>query len=630
MEPPVASYLSQIRLPAIGPVFAGRCKWAGYVAALLLVITMAGLRVVLAPLAGVQNPLLAFLLVILVVGYLGGRGPAVLATFASAAAAHLVYWPIARALLGTGNWTVHILVFSTVGVLLAEGIHWLQQAAEALRESEQRLRTILDRAAAVVFLKDRNGRYTYVNQEVLRLSGLRPDQLIGKTEYEVFPYEVAESMHANDLRVWQSGMPLTTEEALPNPDGAHHYIATKFLLSDSAGKPYLLCGIMTDITRQKRTEEALRIADRRKDIFLATLAHELRNPLAPIRHAVTLLKMPNLSARDADRARNIIDRQSQHMGRLLDDLLDVSRITRGSLELRKRTLDIASVIDSAVESVRPLMEGKRHTVVVEIAETPLYVEGDAVRLSQVIANLLTNAGKYTEPGGRIDVRVQSQGGEVVVRVIDNGIGIARDVLPHIFEMFAQGKSELQHAEGGLGIGLALVRGLLELHGGTIEARSAGPGRGSEFIVRLPAKSPAMSTDAPEPQAVSPSRHDGRKVLIADDNRDAADSLGLLLEGSGHHIRKAYDGRAALEAAEHFQPEVALLDIGMPGLDGYEVAQRIRSQPWGRKITLVALTGWGQTQDRERAMAAGFDYHVTKPVEPERLATLLESARRAVG
>jgi PAS domain S-box-containing protein len=630
MDKPVESYLNPIRLPGIGPHLAGRPWWVGYVVALLLVGAMAGLRIALAPVAGVQNPLLAFLLVIVLAGYLGGRGPALVAVAGSVIAAHLVYWPIARALLGVGGWVVHILVFSTVGLLLAEGIHWLQQATRALSDSEHRLRSILDKAAAVVFLKDRAGRYAYVNSEVLRVSGFRPEQFIGKTEHEIFPPRIADAMRANDLRVWESGAPITTEESLSYNGGpTHHYIATKFLLEDSEGKPYLLCGIMTDITRQKRTEEALRLADRRKDIFLATLAHELRNPLAPIRHAVTLLKMPGLSREDAARARDIIDRQSQLMGRLLDDLLDVSRITRGSLELRMRTLDVASVIEPAVESVRPLMEARRHTVTIDVPPTPMYVQADAVRLSQVVANLLTNAAKYTEPGGRITLRAHRDGQTVVLRVIDTGIGIEPELLPHIFEMFSQGKSELQHAEGGLGIGLALVRGLLELHGGSVEARSEGPGRGSEFIVRLPAVTAPASADSSRDNGASAGSQTRCRILVADDNRDAADSLGILLEGAGHHVRKAYDGRAALEAAEAFRPDVVLLDIGMPGMDGYEVARRIRAQRWGREMTLVALTGWGQSQDRERARAAGFDHHITKPLEPERLANLLDSTHRAV-
>jgi CheY-like chemotaxis protein len=249
-----------------------------------------------------------------------------------------------------------------------------------------------------------------------------------------------------------------------------------------------------------------------------------------------------------------------------------------------------------------------------------------VRLSQVLANLLTNAAKYTPPGGSIRLQGRHEDETVVLRVIDNGIGIAPEVLPRIFEMFSQGRSERQHAEGGLGIGLALVRGLLELHGGTIEARSAGVGRGSEFIVRVPVGDDGLTVDAllATGAALAPAS-DAVKVLIADDNRDAADSLAILLRGDGHDIRKAYDGTAALETAQEFRPDVALLDIGMPGLDGYEVAQRIREEPWGQGVTLVALTGWGQAQDKERAMAAGFDHHVTKPVEPERLQALLASA-----
>jgi PAS domain S-box-containing protein len=627
VDKPVESYLGRIRLPGIGPHFTGRFGWTGYVLAILLSVGVALARRASVPLLGNEAPLLPFVLVVVVAAYLGGRGPGLLSIVASAAAAHLLFGHLSGPGYETLAWAAHITLFAIVGALITEGIQRLQGAAAALRDSESRLRAILDRASAVVFFKDREGRYLFVNEEFLRIFGIARAAAIGKPEIALFPFEIADAMRRHDLSVWNSGAPLTAEEVVPQTDGMHTYVATKFLLRDAAGRPYALCGIATDITGQKNTEEALRQADQRKDVFLATLSHELRNPLAPIRHAARLLRMPGISAQDSERARDIIERQSQHLSRLLDDLLDVSRITRGRLELRKQMLSISTVIDTALEAVRPALESRRHTVTLDVPEEPLHVHGDGVRLSQVLANLLMNAAKYTPAGGRIQVGARREGSEICLRVIDDGMGIAADVLPRIFEMFSQGRSEREHAEGGLGIGLALVRGLLELHGGTVEARSAGPGRGSEFIVRVPADNEVHATAVDMDRMLeSTGEVEGRRVLIADDNRDAADSLEILLQGDGHQVRKAYDGVAALELAQDFLPDVALLDIGMPGLSGYEVAERIRAQAWGQEIMLIALTGWGQAQDKERALAAGFNHHVTKPVEPERLQVLLTAGR----
>ena len=653
MNNAVDSYFSQIRIPGIGPLFTGRIRFVGYAVALLLVAVVAFGRFALAPVLGHQAPLLPFVLVVAVAGYVGGRGSAWVAIVASIVAAHLLFRHWSGAQYETAGWAGHLVLFALIGTLIAEVIHRLQRAEaalrdsvqrardaeralqaserklaeDALRESEERLRTILDRASAVVFVKDREGYYLFVNEEFLRIFAMKREDVMGKRDVDLFPRETAAEVRGHDLRVWESDAPYTAEETVPQTDGLHTYVSTKFPLRGLNGKPYAVCGIATDITDQKHVEAALREADRRKDIFLATLSHELRNPLAPIRHAARLLRAPGVSAADADRARDIIERQSQHMSRLLDDLLDVARITRGSLELRKEPLDLSSVIDTALEASQPLVEARQHTVTLDVPQTPLRVEADAVRLSQVIANLLTNAAKYTEPGGSIRVQASLEGNDIVLRVTDNGIGIPADVLPKIFEMFSQGKSERQHAEGGLGIGLALVRGLLELHGGTIEARSDGAGRGSEFIARLPAGTAVRMEEPIASAAANAAPANLHKVLIADDNRDAADSLTILLQGDGHDVRQAYDGNAAFALAETFRPDTMLLDIGMPGLSGYEVAERIRAQPWGRDVTLIALTGWGQAQDKQRAMAAGFDHHATKPVDPERLQSMVASARK---
>jgi CheY-like chemotaxis protein len=353
------------------------------------------------------------------------------------------------------------------------------------------------------------------------------------------------------------------------------------------------------------------------------LAHELRNPLAPLRNAVELLRRADGDAALMEKARSMMERQVGQMVRLVDDLLDISRISRGKIQLRKERVELAAVVRSAVEAARPLVEAQAHELTVTLPPQPIYLDADPTRLAQVFSNLLTNAAKYTEKGGHVWLTAERQGGEVVASVRDTGIGIAADYLPHVFEMFSQAAPALERSQGGLGVGLALVRGLVELHGGTIEARSSGPGLGSEFIVRLPvverlfqaAQEP--SGDGQERRAVPKCR-----ILVVDDNRDATDSLAVMLRLAGHDTHTAYDGLEGLQAAAAFRPDVVLLDIGLPKMSGYEAARRIREQPWGKGMALIAVTGWGQDEDRRRALEAGFDHHLTKPVEASALEKLL--------
>jgi PAS domain S-box-containing protein len=372
---------------------------------------------------------------------------------------------------------------------------------------------------------------------------------------------------------------------------------------------------------RERAQAALHDADRRKDEFLAMLAHELRNPLAPIRQAAVISKSPTATEAQKRWSHEVIDRQVQHMALLLDDLLDVSRITRGMLQVRKSPTLLSDVVVSAVETARPLIDARRHALVTALPDEPLLLDIDPLRMAQVIANLLTNAAKYTEPGGTIRVEAAVQGDDVSIRVIDNGIGLRRESLDEIFEMFTQLRGAEDHAAGGLGIGLALARGLVQLHGGAISAHSEGAGRGSCFTVALPSAriQPAASPAPTPPQKAAMG---SRKVLVADDNRDAAETLAELLRLSGHEVAVAFDGEAALAEFSRFLPDVALLDIGMPKLDGNAVAGRIRRLPAGRHATLVAITGWGQDKDKTEAFAAGFDHHLTKPVDPEKVNRLL--------
>jgi signal transduction histidine kinase/ActR/RegA family two-component response regulator len=385
-------------------------------------------------------------------------------------------------------------------------------------------------------------------------------------------------------------------------------------------------------SRLESTMAALKEADRKKDEFLATLAHELRNPLAPVMHAVKLMESAAADERQRQWGREVIARQVQRMALLLDDLLDVSRITRGRLELRKDCVDLRALVGSAVETARPLIEAKNHTLNVDLPADPIELEVDTLRLSQALSNLLTNAAKYTDARGQIRLSVVQGEQGLTIRVTDNGIGIEPSVIKGLFEMFSQIDSAIDRAEGGLGIGLALVKGLVTLHGGTVEAASAGLGQGSEFTIRLPRsvviERCVVSEDMPSSPAPSVGRHG--KVVIADDNRDAADSLRLLLELSGYDALVAYNGQQTLDFGAQERPDVFILDVGMPDMTGYDVARRIRQQAWGRGALLVAVTGWGQDDDKQRARVAGFDHHFTKPVSPEAVELVLAAymGRRA--
>ena len=383
--------------------------------------------------------------------------------------------------------------------------------------------------------------------------------------------------------------------------------------------------IRSHMAEQQRAEDALRDADRRKDEFLATLAHELRNPLAPIRNALQILRLAGTSQAVVERVRGMMDRQVDHMVRLVDDLMEVSRITRGKIELRKQRVDLATVVRNAVESCQPLIDNAGHQLELELPNEPLVLDADPVRLAQVFGNLLNNAAKYTREAGRIWLCVARENGSAVVCVRDTGMGIAPEMLPRVFDMFTQIDSTQRHSQGGLGIGLTLVRSLVGMHGGTVSVHSDGPGEGSEFRVRLPLAAVEEGRDPTPAQAAAAHRPpQALRVLVVDDNRDAADSLGLVLRLSGAQVHVVHDGAAALEALPHFRPALVLLDLGMPEMDGYEVARRIREELLQRDVSLVALTGWGQAEDRHRVREAGFDHHLVKPTDFESLQAVLAS------
>jgi signal transduction histidine kinase/CheY-like chemotaxis protein len=403
------------------------------------------------------------------------------------------------------------------------------------------------------------------------------------------------------------------------------------LHSAIAGRERAEQALREERAARERAEAELHAEQRRKDEFLATLAHELRNPLAPIRSAVQIMRHADGDHATAQAARAVIERQLKHLVRLIDDLMDISRLTQGRLELRRERAALASVIQSAVETNRPQLESKQHHLRLELPAESLFVDADITRLVQVFANVLSNAAKYSDSNGHIRILVERDGTDAVVTVTDGGIGIEPDMLARVFEPFTQAQRSRAAPHDGLGIGLTIAKRLIELHGGSISARSEGSGRGSSFIVRL-----ALLESVPQsersPHSVNGSSPAQRRVriLIADDNYDAAQALALMLRLDGHEVRTANDGAEALKVADEFRPQVILLDIGMPKLDGYETARRLRTRPWARDALLVAQTGWGQEDDKQRAKQAGFDRHLVKPLDPEALSELLTRTFKARG
>lgn len=504
-----------------------------------------------------------------------------------------------------------------------------KQSLDRLRKNDLRLRIAVDAAYVISFEWDiqRNEVRRYISTD----PGLPPTPEMQPSTFEA----VQQAVHPDDRALFSANVHAALESReglyesefrIVRPDGAVAWLFERGRVErDAEGRPAFLIGLSQDVTERRRIEEALREADQRKDEFLATLAHELRNPLAPLRNAIRVLRRDagRLSEEQRGELFAMFDRQTEHLVRLVDDLLEVSRITRGKIDLRKERVDLATILRNAIETSRPAIERGGHELRIDAGAERLILDADPVRLAQVFSNLLNNAAKYTEHGGSIALTVERRGDEAVVSVRDSGVGIPPEMAPRVFDIFTQVDRTLGRSQGGLGIGLALVRNLLEMHGGSVEAHSEGLGRGTTFVVRLPVATGGLQekTSKKDP---SPSPRVDRRILVIDDDHDVADSLTIFLKSLGATARAVYDGVAGLDAVEHFRPEIVILDIGMPGMDGYETARLIRERPEGRNAILVALTGWGQQQVHDRARASGFDHQLTKPADLDELVTLLKS------
>jgi PAS domain S-box-containing protein len=499
--------------------------------------------------------------------------------------------------------------------------------AEAERE---RFVKVLENSPDFIGMCDLHGLPFFVNRAGLEMVGLESLEQAKRTPVADFFFpedrpRVVDEFFPQVLRDGQAEIEIRFRHF---KTGAARWMAYKVLtLTDHTGAPTGFATVSQDVTDRKARADDLIEADRRKDEFLAMLAHELRNPLAPLSNAVQAIRRRDVGdEQTVALATEILDRQIRQMSRLVNDLLDASRISRGKIELRRTRVALGPILEDAIETVRPLVARFEHTLTTSLPSEALYVDGDAGRLSQVVGNLLANAAKFTDKGGRIWLSAEREGDEVVIRVRDNGIGIAPEHVQTLFDLFVQVDTAIERSRDGLGIGLTLVKRLVELHGGTVQVHSAGPGCGSEFSLRLPAIPAGAESQEGDRRAPTAVDSIARRVLVVDDSVDAAESLAMLLESEGHEIHKAHDGADAVRAAERVRPDIVLMDIGLPILNGYDACRRIRDQAWGAPIVMVAITGWGQEDDRERSNAAGFDLHLVKPVDHDELLRLIGSAR----
>jgi PAS domain S-box-containing protein len=520
---------------------------------------------------------------------------------------------------------------SIVGLLpMAVDISLRIKVEEALKKSRAQLKTFVSQAPIAIAMFDRNMNYLETSGRWLHDFGRGYANLNGHNHYQVYP-DLPEKWKQVHQQCLSGAMLKNDEDLWVRADGSQCWLRWAVMPwideNDAIGG---LIMSAEDITGHKQNEAhlaeqawQLQETDRRKDEFLAMLAHELRNPLAPISNAVGILKLTDLEPAQIARCTDIINRQVKHLARLVDDLLDVSRISRGLVELKKESLEVRDFILPAVETCQPLIDARRHTLSLALPPEPVWVEGDRIRLAQVVSNLINNAAKYTEEGGHIGLSVEASDREVGIHVSDNGSGIDPADLAHLFDLFYQADRNLDRAQGGLGIGLSLVHNLVAKHGGNVQAFSAGRGQGSEFVVRLPRLILFSSTPAMTAEPAASCAHTLR-ILVVDDNRDITESLALLLESEGHQVLTAYDGISALETARIERPDIILMDIGLPGLDGYAVAQALRQNHELERALLIALTGYGQPDDRKKSSASGFDEHLVKPVDIEKLRKLLAS------
>lgn len=630
--------------------WTAKSPMSGYAVAIAATVAIVVLRLLLSSVLGDSAYFFPFVIAVTVSAWYGGLKPGLLSTLLGGLAAIFFFVPpyytltISDPRVATGLFFFLIanVTISFVCDALHKALRRVEQSEakalqhvkdiehrdQALRDAQQQLHLITDSMSALVTRCTPDLKYSWVSKPYAdwlqrsrkEIIGASIEEIIGKAAFDVLRPYYESTLKGETVRLELEVDFQTIGRRWVNS------VYTPTFGTD--GKPDGWVGVVIDIDEQKRSEEALRTTDRRKDTFLAVLAHELRNPLAPMRNALELLKHSDTNPAINQRARATMERQLSHMVRLVDDLLDLSRINSDKLQLQKQPVVLSEVVSQAVETVRPLIAESRHELSIELPSEPLQLNADTVRLSQAFSNLLNNACKYTDPGGHISLTAVQSDGHVVVSVRDNGMGIPTDLNPKLFDMFTQADHTLQRQHGGLGIGLALVKRLVEMHEGEVSAGANPSGQGSEFLVRLPLMTIPKSNESSTPHSSRTTSEAALRILVVDDNRDSAETLSMLLELMGHEMNLAYDGEQALALAKEIKPDVVLLDIGLPKMDGYEVARQIRQEPWGSNPILVAITGWGQTEDKDLSRESGFDHHLVKPVDHDHLLKLIQKRKSA--
>ncbi len=589
-----------------------------------LVIVAAIIRWALQPWLRDEFPFITFFFAVLAAAWMGGFRAAILATVLGELAGWYLFVPPAFS-FGLANWgyAVGLGLFFLVGNAVAAFGGWMRAAERRAREAERQLHIVTDSMSAPVTRCSRDLRYLWVSTAYAKWLGRTPEELMGQQIVDVLGPEAFAQIRPH-IDAVLAGHEVHYDERVNFRGLGWRWIEACYTPTWTVdGKPDGWVAVVTDIDERKRTEEGLREADRQKNEFLATLAHELRNPLAPLQHSFELLRIAPDDRAVREQSLTVMERQLRQMVRLIDDLLEVSRISRNTLVLRKERVELTTIVQQSLEASRAVIEASRQELHVDVPTEQLYLDADPVRLGQVFGNLLANASKFTPAAGKITLTVTAKDKEAVIRICDTGIGIPPERLSDVFQMFFQVDPSIVRSYGGLGIGLTIVKRLVEKHGGTVAVHSEGEGRGCEVTVRLPLSDPpSLLAPVSRPRVIQPPPR--RQALVVDDNRDAVQALSLLLRLSGHDVRSAYSGQEALQAAESFRPELILLDLGLPQMSGYEVCETLRREPWGKELVIAALTGWGQEEDRKRTQAAGFDAHLVKPVDHAALTSLLEN------
>ncbi len=633
--------------------WAAKSPMSGYLVAIAATLGVLLLRLLLSGVLGESAYFFPFVIAVTVSAWYGGLKPGLLSTLLGAVFAIFFFVPPYYSLWISDHRLVTGLVFFVIANVtisfVCDGLHKALRTLELseaeavqhakdielrdreLRDAQDQLHLITDTMSALVTRCTRDLKYSWVSKPYADWLRLPREQIVDASIEDV----IGSGAFTVLLPYYQAalkGETVRLELEINFQTIGPRWVNTVYTpTTGTDGKPDGWVGVVVDIDEQKRSEELLRVTDRRKDTFLAVLAHELRNPLAPLRNSLEIMKRSSDgNATVNQQARGTMERQLSHMVRLVDDLLDLSRINSDKLELQRQPVTLAEVVSQAVETVRPLIAEAGHELSIDLPPEPMQLNADTVRLSQAFSNLLNNACKYTDPGGRISLNAAAGAdGQVVVAIRDNGVGIPEDLSPKIFEMFTQANQTIERQHGGLGIGLALVKRLVEMHEGEVTAGVNPTGQGSEFRVTLPLLS--VTREQVAPNAATPTASTSghpRRILVVDDNKDSAETLSLLLQMMGNEVSVAHDGEQALEMAIELRPAVVLLDIGLPKMNGYEVAREIRAQSWGNDPTLIAITGWGQAEDKDLSKQAGFNHHLVKPVDPDLLLKLIEKRKAA--